>query len=280
MSIGNLKDRYMKVGNINTRFWAAGDNGTEVILIHGLGGFLENWRANVFELAKKHRVYALDLVGFGLSDKISKSLSYPFFAQFVRDFMDINQIERASLVGNSMGGGVSIQFAIKYPDKLAKLILVNSSGLGKELSVKLRLASIPLMGELFMRPNRNLAAQTVNDCFYDPTRTTDEMVDIAHKMVSQPGAKKCLLAALRAINSPTGQPSRILAYFAANLPNIKAPTLIVWGKEDRILPVAHAYAAAAKIPNSALQVFDRCGHVPQLERSEEFNKLLLEFLDK
>ena len=115
---------------------------------------------------------------------------------------------------------------------------------------------------------------------YDPALITDEMVEMYYQMSSLPGATKSGLTMLRAIEDIRGIRADITRYLADNLPTITAPTLIVWGQQDTYRPVAHAYVAKDKIPNSELQIFDTCGHLPQLECPDEFNKLLLEFLAK
>ena len=123
MTAQTAQDQYVQVGRINTRFRALGNGGSDVILIHGLGGYLEHWTENIEPLADHHRVYALDLVGFGRSDKPEAAYSMPFFARFVRDFMDGQGIERATLAGNSLGGSIALQFAIDFPERVEKLVL-------------------------------------------------------------------------------------------------------------------------------------------------------------
>ena len=134
MSTQTLQDQYIKVGNINTRFWAVGNEGTTVILIHGHASSAEHWIYNINNLAKHHRVYAIDLAGFGRSARPPVLFTCSYGAQFVKDFMEVQHIQKASLVGNSAGGGVVLQFAIEFPNKVEKLVLANSWGLGKELN--------------------------------------------------------------------------------------------------------------------------------------------------
>jgi len=142
----NPEDRYVKVGQINTRYWVLGQ-GSPLLLIHGLGASCEYWRYNVKAPSQGCRVYAFDLPGFGHSDKRIEDLSLSFAAEFVAAFLDSQGVERASLVGNSLGGAVSLQFAVQYPHRLEKLVLVTSGGLGRELPLSFRLLRIPLWGE-------------------------------------------------------------------------------------------------------------------------------------
>jgi pimeloyl-ACP methyl ester carboxylesterase len=278
ISIQIPQDQYVRVGDINTRFWKSGDEGTAVILIHGLGGSVENWVLNVEALAQNHCVYAIDLAGFGRSDRPSVLFTPSYGAQFVSDFMETQNIERASLIGNSLGGAVALRFAIQFPDKLEKLVLVDSAGLGQEMNFVMRLVTLPLIGELLTRPSREGIARMMKEMVYDPALITDESVEQFYQMASLPGWQKYYLSTLRGMGNILGPRTEIVKSILDNLASITAPTLIIWGQQDRILPVADAYVAHEKIPNTELKIFDCCGHVPQFEHPDEFNTLVLEFL--
>jgi len=278
MSLQLPEDRYVKVGNINTRFWTLGNEGTVVLLIHGLGGSVENWMYNINVLAQYHRVYAIDLAGFGRSDKTQILTSFSQGAQFVHDFMEVQQINKATLVGHSMGGGVTLQFVIQYPDRIEKMVLVDSVGLGREIHFIVRLISLPLIGELLTRPSRNGTVQLLKLYVYDPTLLADELIELLYQLTSLPGAQKSFLSCLRSGVSFLGFRAAAIRSIIDNLTSIAIPTLVVWGEQDQILPVAHAYFAKDRIPNTELQILDPCGHIPQMERPEDFNRLLLEFL--
>jgi len=274
------QDQYIKVGQINTRFWALGDEGTTIILIHGIGGSVEAWTPNINVLAQHHRVYAIDLVGFGRSDKPSMPYSFSYMARFVNDFIQAQHIDRATVIGHSLGGGVSLQFTIQFPDRVEKLVLVSSGGLGRELNLLLRLATLPVIGELLTRPSRKRTAQFLKECIHDPALVTDDLVELFYQMAVLPGAQKSFLATLRADVNLRGLRADAMRSIQHDLATITAPTLIVWGQQDRIVPVAHAHAAERRIPNAELRILDPCGHMPQFERAEEFNALVLGFLAK
>ena len=274
------QDQYIKVGQINTRFWALGDEGTTVILIHGIGGSVEAWTRNINVLAQHHRVYTIDLVGFGRSDKPSIPYSSSYLARFVNDFIQAQHIDRATVIGHSLGGGVSLQFTIQFPDKVEKLVLVSSGGLGRELNLLLRLATLPVIGELLTRPSRRRTAQFLKELIHDPALVTDDLVELFYQMAVLPGAQKSFLATLRADVNLRGLRADVMRSIQHDLATITAPTLIVWGQQDRIVPVAHAHAAGRRIPNAELRILDPCGHIPQFERAEEFNALVLGFLAK
>ncbi len=272
------QDQYIKVGDINTRFWASGDEGTIVILLHGIGDAVETWGSNISALAEHHRVYALDLVGFGHSDKPSIQPSLSFGAQFVSDFMETQHIERISLIGNSMGGAISLQFALQFPDKLERLVLESGASLGKEITPVFRLFSIPLIGECLTRPSHWGTAWLLKQVAHDPALITDEMVELYYQLSSLPGAQKSFLSAMRVGVNFLGQRPQFVRSILDHLGKITRPTLIIWGQQDRIIPVAHAQVARDRIPNAELHILDSCGHGPHFEHPEEYNRLVLEFL--
>jgi 4,5:9,10-diseco-3-hydroxy-5,9,17-trioxoandrosta-1(10),2-diene-4-oate hydrolase len=272
------QDEYVKVGEVNTRYWTQGSEGSTVILIHGIGCAVDSWVLNINTIAQKHRVYAIDLVGFGRSDKPTVEYSLPLFAEFVKDFMEVQNIDRASLVGWSLGGGVSLQFAIQFPDKLDKLILLTSVGFGKEIHLMFRMASIPIIGKLLSRPSKKGTARLLKECVFDPAIVTDEVVDLYYQLAASPGGHEAWLATLRRAVSFSGVKKDTIQTFRDNLGTISAPTLIIWGKQDRVFPVAHASIAEEGIPNARAHLIDNCGHCPQFENPEEFNNQVLEFL--
>ncbi len=273
-------DQYTTVRGIRTRYWTSGQGGTPILLIHGLGGSVESWIRNVQALGEHHLVYAPDLPGFGRAEKvISAPRTFATFAEFIRAFMDQEGIDKAHLVGSSMGGGVSLQFAIDFPERLDKLVLVASAGMGESKPHRFyRLAALPLIGEWLTRPSREGAAESWRVCLYNPELLTDELVDRAYELYSLPGASRAFLATTRALLGPLGPRDAVLRPIREGLATITAPTLIVWGREDEVLPVSGAYAGAECIANARLHIFERCGHLPHFEFAEEFNALLSDFL--
>jgi pimeloyl-ACP methyl ester carboxylesterase len=272
------QDRYIKIGNINTRYWAEGDKGSNVILIHGLGASADIWMHNISALAKTQRVYAPDLVGFGRSDKPDVKYLPSYMAAFINDFMTTLNIENACLVGMSLGGGVALEYQLQFPGKAQKLVLVDSAGLGREVPLAMRLATVPLMGELMLSPSRAGMAFVLKQLVYDPAVITDDLIDLYFGLNFSQGAAKTLISVLRACATMHGARPDVLDPIINNLDNIKIPTLIIWGREDRLFPVGHACFAREKIPDSYLYIFDQCGHMPNFERPDAFNSLVLNFL--
>jgi 4,5:9,10-diseco-3-hydroxy-5,9,17-trioxoandrosta-1(10),2-diene-4-oate hydrolase len=278
MSAQKPQDQYVRVGNINTRYWVEGDKGSTVVLVHGLGGSVENWVHNISTLGQYHRVYAVDLVGFGRSDKTPLTRDLNVLVKFIKDFMETQRIEKASLVGNSLGGGLVLRIAIGFPSKVEKLVLVNNAGMGREVILDLKLCSLPIVGELLSRPSRKGIARLWRKIVFDSSLITDEFVEEGYQLGILPDAMKAFLATLRAGINLLGQRADLTSNLISKLGSITAPTLVVWGQHDHIIPVAHTQIAVQKIHNVKLYIFDHCGHIPMFEHPEEFNKLLLEFL--
>jgi len=137
---------------------------------------------------------------------------------------------------------------------------------------------VRILGELLTRPSRRLAAQSLKTIVHDPTVITDELIQIFYEMSALPGAQRSFLATLRYAVNFSGQRAQSTGPILESPPTITARTLIVWGQRDPVLPVAHAYNAERGLPNARLHVFDHCGHMPPIERAEEFNALVLDFL--
>ena len=272
------KDQYVEIGNIRTRYWALGDGKSSVILLHGLGSYIEYWGDNVAALAQGRRVYALDLVGFGRSDKPQVSYSIPYLTEFVQKFMIVQDVDRATLIGESLGGAIALRFALQYPHQVEKLVLAASAGLGKEISIFLRMMSLPILGELVARPNRKGTNQTLRQLFHDQDLITDQRIEEGYSMSSLPGAQRCFLSALRSLCNIWGVRNDVYRPILDRLEEIEAPTLVIWGAQDRFLPVTHTHQAAKRLPNARVHIFDPCGHVPNIERAEEFNALVTDFL--
>ncbi|WP_414551685.1 alpha/beta fold hydrolase [Anabaena sp. CCY 0017] len=270
-------DQYIKIGDINTRYWKLGDKGKTIILLHCAGGSVEFWLYNIHILAQHHRVYAVDMVGSGLSDKPSASYSLTYQAEFIKNFMDTLNIERATLAGNSMGGAAAIQFTLMFPQQVEKLILIGSFGLGKEIILRLRLATLPFALHFF-RPNPQMIGSILTVDVYDSTLIPQEWNKIRYPIMMIPHRDKALAQLARTNLNLFGVRRAIFSAIVKQLATITAPALIIWGKQDRILPVSHAYVAAEALLNNRLHIFDSCGHYPHLECPQEFNATVLEFL--
>jgi pimeloyl-ACP methyl ester carboxylesterase len=273
------EDQYVKAGAINTRYWVAGNRANRIILIHGLGASAEIWLHNIAALAKDHTVFVPDLPGFGRSEQPPPSFHPSAYAVFIDDFMDALDIPKASLVGQSLGGGIALQCAIQFPQKVEKLVLADCAGFGRKVIWTLRLMSLPFIGEIVSYPTRLGLTLFFKLLVRNPTVITQEFINIYYTLLNQPGFQTFLLKITRMVVDIHGAKEEALAPIISNLHKINQPTLIIWGANDRVFPLQQAYAGREKILNAGLHIMERCGHIPNLEKPEEFNSAVLEFLD-
>jgi 4,5:9,10-diseco-3-hydroxy-5,9,17-trioxoandrosta-1(10),2-diene-4-oate hydrolase len=158
-------------------------------------------------------------------------------------------------------------------------VLVSTAGLGPEVSTIARLATVPFLGELLTRPGRFGAESFLKQAVFDRSIVTEAAVSILVERNSLAGAQASMLAILRALVTVRGAKAEVVRPLVENLGRVTAPTLVVWGRNDRLVPVARGELAARAIPDAALKVFDRCGHAPQVEHADAFNALVLEFCE-
>ncbi len=273
----SVEDRYVRVGNVRTRYRTAGETGHPLVLIHGLGASLESWMYNLQPLAKQHRVFALDLVWFGKSDKPARQVTGEYFANFVVSFMDAIGVRQATLVGNSMGGMIAIKTALRYPNRVTGLVLVNSAGFGPELAWWLRLRSLIPIGE-FVRPSIRTARYAARYLVYDPSTLTDDLIQAVLELGLQPNSMEASRRVLQYGVNWRGLRPDALREIRDAAHQLRVPTLIVWGKQDRVIPVTQAEIAHRRISNAQLHIFDHCGHAPMIEKADEFNRLVTQFV--
>jgi 2-hydroxy-6-oxonona-2,4-dienedioate hydrolase len=246
----------------NIRYFEAGQ-GQAVILLHGLGAVKEVWLRNFAALAAKYHVYAIDQLGFGHSDKPLLDYRITTWVDFLQAFMQEQNIAKATIVGNSLGGWIALEFAVEHPEMVDKLVLVDAAGLRWEqggAAVELNPSSI---GE---------TRTMLESIFYDKEMVTDDFVTMVFTNHMRNNDGYTVHSTLAGFTHP--------AFEDDKLGSIHAPTLVVWGRQDALIPVARAEKFRDGIPGAKMVVFDQCGHVPQIEKAEEFNKALLDFLGK
>jgi len=275
-----LKDNFIEVDSIRARYWEAGTSGSAVLLLHGIGCSVVEWKHNIEALAAQHRVFALDLLGFGLTDKPeNETYSLRRLAHFILDFMKVKGIARAHLAGNSLGGRLALECAAIAPQQVASLLLVDPAGLQRrETLFEFRLATLPILGEIFTRPSRLGTKMLWRKAFAAPASfVTEELVATKLSLARQPGAQSTFLKTLRGFLDFRGFRQELVEQLHAALPGIQAPTLVLWGRDDRFVPCAHAEVLRQRLPNVEVQIWDRCGHAPQIECAQRFNQTALGF---
>jgi len=271
------KVKYVDVGGYKLRYVAEG-TGPPVLLVHGLGGFLEVWTPNIPPLSKYFTVYAFDLPGHGLSEGPVVDYTLDCCTHRIAvGFMGALGIEHASLVGHSLGGLVCLSVAINFPEKVDKLVLVDSAGLSKEAPLLYRLATLPILGDIILKPTiKTLLRKGMEKGFYNPQIITEKMVDLSYHYLKMPKFKRALLNLLKTNVSINGVHPEVVVTDRLHL--VKAPTLLIHGAQDQVIPAEYARLACDLIPNVKCQIFDECGHCPHIEKAAQFHKAVVAFL--
>jgi pimeloyl-ACP methyl ester carboxylesterase len=267
IELGGRQVNYVDIGS--------GD-ATPVVFVHGLGGQWQNWLENIPRAATERRAIAVDLPGFGLSELPREKVTIPGYGRFVSTLLDRLGLERAHLVGNSMGGLVCSEVAIQFPDLVERLVLVSAAGIStasvlKAPVVTLARAAAAVTAFTAAR-HRDIASRRLTRhaalalvARYPSLLKADVAWEALMKGTGKPGFDDALLASL--------------GYdYRERLPEIRHPTLIVWGEQDSILPVEDAHEYERLIEDSRKVVMENTGHVPMVERPAAFNDTLMEFL--
>ncbi|UXA16336.1 alpha/beta fold hydrolase [Mycobacterium sp. SMC-4] len=258
----------------------AGGGEDTLLLIHGMAGSSATWREVIPQLAKNYRVVAPDLLGHGQSAKPRSDYSLGAFAVLLRDFLDELGITRATVVGQSLGGGVAMQFVYQHPDYCERLVLISSGGLGPDVGWTLRLLSAPgaelLLPVIAPTPvvsvGNKLRSWLSAGGIQSPRGA--EMWS-AYSSLSDSATRQAFLKTLRSVVDYRGQ-----SVSALNRLHLKAelPTMVIWGDEDRVIPVEHGYEVQAALPECRLEVLPGVGHFPHVERPFEVVELLENFI--
>jgi pimeloyl-ACP methyl ester carboxylesterase len=255
--------------------------GPTVFLIHGITNSGLSWEPAMRLLARDFDVIAPDLPGHGDSERQRGDHSLGGHACVMRDLLHVLEIERATVVGHSLGGGVAMQFSYQFPDMVERLALVGSGGLGREVSPLIRSAALPFAEQvlplLTARPLVDGVTAVAGLFGGIGLKPGADLAEISRGIASLGDTERraAFVRTVRSVMSPLGQ--RVTAndrlYLAA-----ETPTLIVWGDRDPIIPVEHGLAAHALLPKSQLEIFDGAGHFPQLDDPVRFAELLTEFV--
>lgn len=254
--------------------------GEAILLVHGIAGSSRTWRAVIPALARNHRVIAPDLLGHGSSTKPRSDYSLGALSVLLRDILDELGITSATIVGHSLGGGIAMQFGYQHPGYVQRLVLIASGGLGPEVGLLLRAATLPgaelvlpviaarkllAPGERVFSWLRRLGVESARG----------EQLWQHYSSLSDGPTRRAFLRTLRSVVDHRGQ-----SVSALNRLNLRTdlPALAIWGERDNIIPVRHAYAAQQVRPDVRLEVLSDCGHFPHAERPAEVARLIEEFI--
>jgi len=270
---------YVSIHGHQVGYRRAGD-GPVLLLLHGMAGSSRTWLPTMQLLQHDYTLLAPDFLGHGESAKPLGDYSLGNQASAMRDLLQRLGIDRATVVGQSFGGGVALQFAYQFPGLCQRLVLVSAGGLGREVSWMLRLLTLPaaeyvmpVLFPSFVRDWGDSVSRFLRDRGVRNARA--EEVWRAYASLTESGNRHAFVRTMRAVIDPGGQSVSAMdrLYLAA-----RVPTLIIWGDQDHIIPLDHAYQAHEAIPNSRLEIMHGVGHFPQAEEPIRFVELLADFL--
>lgn len=254
-------------------------NGPTIVLLHGGGPGASSWSnfaRNIPVLAQDFHVIAVDQPGYGRSDKPTEHPQYfVHSASALKDLLDTLRItERVHLLGNSLGGGAAVRFALDYPDRAGKLVLMGPGGLSTNLFAPDPTEGVKLLGKFNTEPTRENLAAFLRIMVFDQSLVTAELIEERFASANTPEA----LAATRAMGKSFAGADFEKGMLWREAYKLRQPVLLIWGREDRVNPLDGALVALKTIPRAQLHVFGGCGHWAQLEKFAEFNRLAAEFL--
>ncbi|MGI0008704.1 MAG: alpha/beta fold hydrolase [Nitrosopumilaceae archaeon] len=262
-----MKEKFVQVGANKIRYLEEGGSDANVLLIHGLGASAERWARVIPYLSKKYNVIAVDLIGYGFSDKPSVDYTPVFFSQFIFDFLNTLGITKTSMIGSSLGGQIAAECAITQSRVIEKIVLVSPSGIMK-------------------RSTPTFDAYTLAALYptLEGTKTVFQMMAGEHKEIDSntidgfiqrmtlPNAKMAFMSTILGIRNAVSLSER--------LGEISVPTLIVWGKQDTLIPIAYSKDFVSSIKNCQFVEMESSGHTPHVEEPKKFSEIVLRFLNR
>ena len=274
-----VHDRRVLVDGITAQYLEAG-SGPTLLLLHGHEQSATSWRWVIPALARTHHVLALSLPGHGDTAQTGAYAPGSDTAPFVTDFLDALGVDRLHVVGHSAGGAVALRLTLADPARVRTLVLVDSAGLGREVHPLLAVDTLPFVGELAILlsrlPGGNMGRTTMSAAmlFAQPWRAPADFFSEQHDLGRRRGQLEASTATARALFDATGQRQILLD----RLPAVTAPTLVVWGGCDYVLPAHQARTAVGLLPHGRLALLPDCGHLPHVEHPDRFAAVLGDWL--
>lgn len=256
--------------------------GPPLVLIHGITSSSRTWKSVMPRLAEKYTVIAPDLLGHGKSAKPQGDYSLGAYASGMRDLLVALEIPKATIVGHSLGGGIALQYAYQFPDRVGRLVLVDTGGIDKEVNLVLRAATLPgaefVLPVLFAAPlhEAGLRIRGFFDALGLRANADVQGVSEGFSSLTEADARRAFLNTVRSVIDPTGQKvtAKDRLYLAGDI-----PSLIVWGERDRIIPSSHGQLAHELMPGSRLEIFPGAGHFPFNDDPDHFINVLNDFIE-
>lgn len=269
--------RYLD-GEHRLHYHEAGE-GPTLVLLHGSGPGVSGWsnfRGNFPVFAKQFRTVIPDLPGFGRSDRPALDRAYPrVAAEHLLRLFDGLGIERGHLLGNSMGGYVALEFALAYPERVDRIVGMGPGGLAVNILGPEQSEGARRLGDFMMAPSKETMEAWVDTMVANKSVVDDQLIEERLANALAPGAIESAVAIFMSLGQ---HPEPVPLW--ARLKGIKSPVLITWGRDDRMLPVEGGLFGFRQLPNAEIHIFSRCGHWAQVERKDDFERLVIDFLTR
>lgn len=264
--------KFAQTGPYRTHYHEGGQ-GPAVIMLHGGGPGASGWTnyaPNFAGFAARHRTLLVDMLGFGESESVTFIDESPTTVRTraLRDLMDALGIERASFVGNSMGGATAMAFAVDFPERTDRLVLMGAAGRYATVIAPQPTEGHKRLNEAFANPTNETLQALINVMLYDPSIVTPDLLEKRVAAARNPGHREAMAKSTAPQRDQRDEVARI-----------KAKTLIIWGREDRVNPMEIGFHLLRDIPDARMLIFKHCGHWAQIEHAKEFNEVALEFLN-
>jgi 2,6-dioxo-6-phenylhexa-3-enoate hydrolase len=267
---------YANTGDYKVYYNEAG-SGETVIMLHGGGPGATGWSnfsRNIGPFAEQYRTILIDCPGFGRSDQVTVTDPRDQVnARAVKGLIDELGIDKVTLVGNSMGGASSLAFALEWPERLSKMILMGPGGAGQSIFSPMPMEGIKLLFNLYANPTLEGLRQMIQVFVYDPSKITEDLIQGRYDAMMK--NKHHLENFVKAMSATSGG----LTDYTSRLGEIQTNTLVTWGRDDRFVPLDHGLRLVWGLPNAQLHVFAKCGHWAQWEHADRFNRLVMDFIE-
>jgi 2-hydroxy-6-oxonona-2,4-dienedioate hydrolase len=260
-----VKENFITVEENRIRYLETGHSKSTLVLVHGLGASAERWSQAIPYLSKDYHLIIPDLIGFGYSDKPIADYTPEFFADFLKKFFEAKGIENPNIIGSSLGGQVTAEYACNS-NNIEKLILVSPSGVMKQSTPAL---DAYIMAALY--PNEENAKNAFEMMEGSGKEVDKTIVDGFVERMKMPNAKMAFMSTILGLKN-----SEIIS---KRLKTINIPTLIIWGSQDPVIPIQHADGFVSFIKDCRFRRMDGCGHTPYVQEPENFSDIVLEFLN-
>lgn len=258
-----------------TRISDSGGDGPPLVLVHGLANSLEIWDRVHDRLARRFRVISFDLPGFGRASRSAAAYDGPFFAKQLNALVAALALKRVLLVGNSLGASVILHLSDLAPEQIAGAVLAAPGGFGRKTNLTMRIPALPVIGSWLGRPTPLNNKLTLRLAIHDHANVTTDLLELVNRYAAQPGSNHSFVQTLQSGVGLRG--SRGCDDVERIARRFNAPTLVVWGRQDRVFPAAQADRAVQLLPRSEQLLIDACGHYPHWEQPDIFARAVETF---